>query len=750
MKILSSEDEPVKTFKSKDLSVFPLFDISRVDAAALISALEDADPEYHHALEVRRFAHMYAGNHVQLFMFLWDSYYHLIDPTPPPPTLTSHKKKKTQVKIYDDDSDIESEDIDNYEEIWSKYQGGSRPGTTSTGGAGMLEMQALEQSQSPGCIEGATEGPEQQKQQEKGREDNQREDEEILSQGEGMETTASPPDGDQEHISTTHSASAAAPPRLLGPERIMSSSTVETWHLEPTVPRVEYHYLIFYLLVFMFVDDADLPLWLYWVNFTAQNEEPTLETMHGLIDKLWGRPTGNRAKQLDKLKKLAQKVTKNIYSSEIVPNKLRYFDAASGGAWSRPVRELRRHLRKELVGTAFWKRMRKHVADSVLYLDENYLRLQDAHPLSRWGRNDFELVGERRDARKDIRKFIRLYKTYLDMPLEEVHQAYGRIISEDQFDAENGGGDGTSGDKRKLGVMALELMLKVAAAPVALFKGQDAPLEPQTLSERLRSYEAQMAYKSGKSGKSSKSGKSGISRRQGGGMSGKSSRSFAGGDAYGSAIVADSSHIVTCLPVLDALGMGKKPDAGEEEVLSLEEQRRRLIPLEVVYKDSISMPLPSIYHSVHTAQERARQWIDAAERELSYSAFEEQRLLEARVAAEYMASLASKPRRQVVIDVSSSSSEGEGRGGEGGARGSESGSESPFSSSGDGESEFSDIDDGGGGRGGGRGGGESGGGDSGKYDSYDEEEGEGEEEDLRGKSDRVFARSRRSKGSSKK
>ncbi|KAJ1419187.1 hypothetical protein B484DRAFT_400276 [Ochromonadaceae sp. CCMP2298] len=173
-----------------------------------------------------------------------------------------------------------------------------------------------------------------------------------------------------------------------------------------------YHHFLSFLLFFMSVSHFDLVLFLYWLCYPAHDVLPDHKNMEELINELWPPST--------KLKSRAQNLLLTLETADLMSNNMHMMDVKGSGAWSKPLQGLRRVIiQQNKLGKRFWKRVGVAVHQACLNVKDCYNELKDPYRLSKWGRQNFALTGERKAARKDMRVVVRLVMKYFNMPMDK-------------------------------------------------------------------------------------------------------------------------------------------------------------------------------------------------------------------------------------------------------------------------------------------------------------------------------------------
>ena len=211
--------------------------------------------------------------------------------------------------------------------------------------------------------------------------------------------------------------------------------------------------------------------------------------------------------------------------------------------------------------------------------------LLNSDRLSKWGKRNFALRGEKKEARRELRRYVRLHRTYVIMPIDRISLEKKKMNDNNNDNVDNNNDNDyhhndDEGDDN--------------------CQSNNAENNQHTIISNA--YEIFEKVKK----------------------------------TISSVLVAKNNMSIN--QKKDALLMKK----GKESV------ELSLIPLEVQYKESLSLPLSTIYDRCKNAQSMAQDLLVLCDMELTYSHFEVEKA---------QRKLNTPPqRRRVVVDVSSSSS----------------------------------------------------------------------------------------------
>jgi hypothetical protein len=495
-------EKNIDVFRSKELALFALLDISRRDCVSLMSMLEKVDPMFHLTVNVNEFVTTFCGEYSETFLYIFRIYFSLI--VPKKVVIESGQKTDTREGAEDDEG---------------------IPGILQTG---LSEDFSVAQSIG----------------------------------------------GDSDTVISKGAPSAA----------ILKAAVTED--------KLNYHFLLSFLLLFMSIPDGNLQTWLYWLCYTAVDKKPDHHNLEELISILWPKTEKFKLK-VTKMKKVAQNLLIIVDPSELDPNKLRMFDANTGGAWTRPLLMLRKRIRASSLGYFFWRKVSRRVDQVASNIDDAYVKLKEPYKLSRWGRRNIALTGERKVARKDVRVVVRLHMTYLQL----LSEYDGSEVTGGSRRNSTSNRSGTSGEEDPDEAEEESVVHKIYVKVSAPFKAMRRGIKTLT-------FPSAKIYPSGTSGK-------GGSMRAGGSnkFSAKYSAKYA---------PAGERKFSTMDFVRASLQQLRKAAVGPPVIVV---DKDEFISLEEKYKESLQMPIDTVYQRVGDAQSRARQMLELCEAEVQQSSF---------------------------------------------------------------------------------------------------------------------------------
>jgi hypothetical protein len=351
--------------------------------------------------------------------------------------------------------------------------------------------------------------------------------------------------------------------------------------------KMPYHYLLGFLLVFMSIPDGNILSWLFWLCYPAQGKQPDHNSMEGLISVLW--PKLDRFKEkVTVMKKKAQNLLIIVEPSDLDPSKLRMFDANTGGAWSKPLLTLRKRIRASTLGYFFWRRVSAHVDRVGSSIDEAYVRLKEPYKLSKWGKKNIALTGERKAARKEVRVLVRLHMSYLQLLAEHDGSEItgSRRGSSARSTTSAGGDDGEDATLVQRVYLVLTGIMRSMKKGLTRLTTTSAKVHPTVTSSK---------------GVFGASGSSQFSAEYSDKYAPAGERRFSTMDWVRASLAHVRQVAARPAPIV----------VDKDEFISLEEK----------YKESLQVPIDTVYKRVSEAQARAQRMLELCEEEVGQSTF---------------------------------------------------------------------------------------------------------------------------------
>lgn len=375
-----------------------------------------------------------------------------------------------------------------------------------------------------------------------------------------------------------------------------------------------YHFIFGFLLLFLTIKDSELYKFIFWANYHLCDAPPDHQNLIDLMDALWPSADALKFKK-NKMRILATKTLALATKDEFVPNKFNYYDIRAGAAWTRPVKALKKEIIEKTLGKKFWNKMSVSIQNTVENIDSAYYALTDPKgemESAHFRQYIFILRGFRRETRKFLRGYVRRIKNYLSMPLDN-----------DTIDlnAELEGVEASKSQPYSHSQAASSLFAKIFAKPLKLLRigGRGRvgkPKKERSVYKEMKKTQ-EMKDPNNKKVKIAQHGTSGIA--------------------------------------FDACGGGSASAdiAYDEEDIDINAIKAKAIPLEVIFKESLTVPAKSLFFNSFQSQEAALNMLRMCDKsllEICPSDFG--------ASSEGGSSLASRPRAsRAVVDVDSDEEE---------------------------------------------------------------------------------------------
>ena len=220
------------------------------------------------------------------------------------------------------------------------------------------------------------------------------------------------------------SQQAPKPAKSTAKENTENSDLGHNYYKNP-----DYFHFIAFLLLLNHMQDKELTKFLYYLFFHIPKVKITREELCKFVHTMWlCNKDGNsvepwRVKKSEKYYTYMIKALKyTLDFDDFNALKFGIYDMASSRAWSRPVVNMRKELRWNIGGFFYWGRLSKQVniflrsndIDKVL---EN--KLDDSKHAKKKLYVDY--FKERKHIRKEVRKYLKVFKQFLEMPIGERH-----------------------------------------------------------------------------------------------------------------------------------------------------------------------------------------------------------------------------------------------------------------------------------------------------------------------------------------
>ncbi len=191
----------------------------------------------------------------------------------------------------------------------------------------------------------------------------------------------------------------------------------------------DYFHFIAFLLLLNHLQDKELTKLLYYLFFYIPKVKITREELCKFVHTMWlCNKDGNsveawRVKKSQKYYGYMLKALKyTLDFDEFNALKFGIYDMASSRAWSRPVVNMRAELRWNIGGFFYWGRLSKQVN---IFLRSNDIdkilesKFDDSKHAKKKLHVDYFI--ERKHIRKETRKYLKVFKQFLEMPIGERH-----------------------------------------------------------------------------------------------------------------------------------------------------------------------------------------------------------------------------------------------------------------------------------------------------------------------------------------
>lgn len=191
----------------------------------------------------------------------------------------------------------------------------------------------------------------------------------------------------------------------------------------------DYFHFIAFLLLLNHLQDKELTKLLYYLFFYIPKVKITREELCKFVHTMWlCNKDGNSVEEwrVKKSKKYFGYMVKALkYTLDFDDfNALKFgiYDMASSRAWSRPVVNMRAELRWNVGGFFYWGRLSKQVN---IFLRSNDIdkvlegKFDDSKHVKKKLHVDY--FKERKHIRKETRKYLKVFKQFLEMPIGERH-----------------------------------------------------------------------------------------------------------------------------------------------------------------------------------------------------------------------------------------------------------------------------------------------------------------------------------------
>ena len=316
----SNHNQNIRNYRSKDLSVFTLFNLNRNDSVHILSILDDIDHNYTHQVNIQQFTSKYCPDYIETFMYIFEKFYLLLDNS-------INQSKVYEIPVHKHVDDDDDDDDENENEL-------------------SLHNQDDKQKNVNDDI-------------------NDRHHDNINDDEDDNQSKKDDHDRKQEQNSIDD-----------------NNNNIIMMKQQQLPQQVPYHYFLCFILTLLSIPDAQMILWLHWLSFRIQNILPSIQILDEMIIQLWGIKLATNKKYEQSYlfnKTKAQNLTVILDPMELTPSKIRIFDLNTRGIWTTPVLLLRKQIRSTTRGYYFWNRVAPIMFAAISNIEESYDRLREPY-----------------------------------------------------------------------------------------------------------------------------------------------------------------------------------------------------------------------------------------------------------------------------------------------------------------------------------------------------------------------------------
>lgn len=184
-----------------------------------------------------------------------------------------------------------------------------------------------------------------------------------------------------------------------------------------------YVQFICFLLFFMTTTDATLPRWLYWLWFHIPKRKPSVDLLLKMATEIWPKTHNSKEKYSFAVRKGVKVVDEGFDAATFG-----IYNSKTGGAFSRPAMMVKDEIYTTLIGASFWNRVAVCVGAALADIGQSMEKLEDRK--LKGTPTLYASKGERKVARREMRKFLSKYVSYSTMPTnqEVMDQGKGVIL----------------------------------------------------------------------------------------------------------------------------------------------------------------------------------------------------------------------------------------------------------------------------------------------------------------------------------
>ena len=181
-------------------------------------------------------------------------------------------------------------------------------------------------------------------------------------------------------------------------------------------------YFIFFGFLFFLIsitDREELSRFVFFVWYARSRSKtpPSLETLIDVIPLLWGKKPSNKA-LVPKLIAKVRKSSKRLDMDDFDAAKFHILDFSTKGCWTKPIKKMQDEIKWRFSKPMVWYRIVEGVHSTFKTDIDVALDRLDC-PRRKRGTKAYGDKGERRIVRQCVRKYLKLIKSFLEMPRGE-------------------------------------------------------------------------------------------------------------------------------------------------------------------------------------------------------------------------------------------------------------------------------------------------------------------------------------------
>ncbi|RYH30115.1 hypothetical protein EON65_06215 [archaeon] len=182
--------------------------------------------------------------------------------------------------------------------------------------------------------------------------------------------------------------------------------------LESMSAHISYVQALGFLYLICSVPEVRVMEFLFWMAFAAQQKAVTQDELLTLYDKLYSDQIDNQNRMVLSNRDKLVNLCKQVDMDSVTAYRLQLFDIRAGGMYAKALSLVRRTLVSKLLGKKFWLRIAEQFHKTTQDLEESYLRFERIPyhhpPPSHASSLPYILRGERKNSRKELRRYVRL------------------------------------------------------------------------------------------------------------------------------------------------------------------------------------------------------------------------------------------------------------------------------------------------------------------------------------------------------